>query len=148
MSVCWAHVSALKRMKIKTFSNQIGISGLPETWNTPDELWSQIMIYFFFFFLLSVSCDFVFLWNSRNVLWTSKLHLTVHQCEGQEIMSLWVVCNESNLKFLHQWPVKLQPIKLHLWGVSASWESASLNESFTSSPLIHEQKQLIFIKSS
>ena len=81
-------------------SNQFGISGCPETWIMPDELNGAIL--FIHLFFLSGRC-FVFVFcfcffhltlffkkkkkNTRNVLWTTRLHPPFHKHQGKQNMT-------------------------------------------------------------
>ena len=80
------------------FSNPFGVLGPPENWlkfmKTVEVFFSCFFFFFYilkrvpnFFSLLGECCDTVLLWSSRNVLWTTKLHLTSHQHGGEKIIT-------------------------------------------------------------
>ena len=58
-------------------------SGLLETWNAPDKLDEDILFLFLYWFLTFYNNTPGIFICSRDVLWTTKLHLTFHQHEGE-----------------------------------------------------------------
>ena len=83
---------------------------------------------FFFFYILKQvpiyyscsgeHCNTIWLWSSRNVLWMTKLHLTVHRHSGDQIttaFSFWV-----NRSFNIRNTMNIKPAKTSILGPQPS----------------------------
>ena len=82
-------------------------------------------------FICSGECCYaILLWSSRNVLWTTKLHLTLHQHEGEWLDSKFL---EWTVPLIVDWTelnLQIVPAEL-LSGWQVMWRSINVQPCYT-----------------